>query len=366
MPIDVDFPLPFAAGRPLPQRVERARRRGVDWSTEHRLIRPTDASIGYFLDMRLADVATGFCPEADGPDLDVMTDVITWTAVCDDFFDGPAGDDPGSAEAAVLALSSLTGPDGPAAVPHGVEALAGATADLWARMRAPMSPAWQARAARNWRRFLRSFLAEADARRDRTVPDLAGYLALRRETMAMYVYLDAAERTGRYEVPERVLTDRALLRLSTLQIDILAHCNDVHSLEHEEARGDTHNLVLVLEQEGGRSRGEVIEEIRDRVGRLVVRFRRGADGIPALCDRLSCDPAERAATYRHLTALTRQLRVTYDWSLATTRYAQHATSGRRPEYLEASAGRSGASADRADLPRDGRPGLVPQQFGEAR
>ncbi|WP_073815594.1 terpene synthase family protein [Streptomyces sp. CB02261] len=363
MPIDVDFSLPFAAGRPLPRQVERAGRRGVDWATEHRLIRPTEAAIGYFLDMRLADVSTGFCPEADGPDLDVMTDVITWTAVCDDFFDGPAGDDPRFAEAAVLALSSVTGSAGPARVPPGIEALAGATADLWARMRAPMSPAWQARAARNWRRFLRSFLAEADARRARTVPDLAGYLALRRETMAMYVYLDAAERTGRYEVPERVLTDPVLLRLSTLQIDILAHCNDVHSLEHEEARGDTHNLVLVLEQESGRPRDEVIEEIRDRVGRLVVRFQRAADDIPSLCDRLSCDPAERAATYRHLTALTRQLRVTYDWSLATTRYTRRAASGRRPEYLKASTGRSGAVAGRAGLARTG---LVPQQIGEAR
>ncbi|MFF1511201.1 hypothetical protein [Streptomyces sp. NPDC058326] len=351
MPIDVDFPLPFAAGTPLPHAVEHARRRGVEWATEHRLIPPTEAATGYFLDMRLADVATGFCPEAEGPDLDVMTDVITWTAVCDDFFDGPAGDDLEYAAAAVSTLTSVTGTAAPDRVPPGIEPLAGATADLWARMCAPMSPEWQARAGHNWRRFLRSFLTEADARRARTVPDLAGYLALRRETMAMYVYLDATERAGRYEVPERVLNDPVPLLLSTLQIDILAHCNDVHSIEHEEARGDTHNLVLVLEQESRRPRDEVIEEIRGRVRELVVRFRRTAERVPELCDRLSCDPVERDATHRHLAALTRQLRVTYDWSLATRRYTERAATGLRPEYLEATVGRSpeylGASAGRS-------------------
>lgn len=70
-------------------------------------------------------------------------------------------------------------------------------------MRGPVTPAGQLRAARGRHRLLRSFPAEADARRARTVPDPAGCLALRRETMAMHVSLDVAERTGRYEVPDR-------------------------------------------------------------------------------------------------------------------------------------------------------------------
>ncbi|MFJ5709192.1 hypothetical protein [Streptomyces sp. NPDC093105] len=333
MPTDVDFLLPFPAVAVRPGAVGRARRRGVAWATAQGLIPPTRAAGEYFLAMRLADVATGFAPEADGTDLDVMTDLITWTAVCDDFFDGPAGDDPEFAAAAVAALTSVTTATGPTAAPAGAEALAGATADLWARMRAPMSPAWRTRAGHGWGRFLRSFLAEAAARRAGTVPDLAGYLALRRETMAMYVYLDAAERAGRYEVPERVLADPAVRRLAELQIDIIAHCNDVHSIEHEEARGDTHNLVLVLEHETRRPRAEVIEEVRRRVDGLVARFRHTAGTVPAVCDRLACDPAERTAALRHLTALTRQMRVTYDWSLATTRYTPRSGSGRRPDYL---------------------------------
>ncbi|MFD8013147.1 hypothetical protein [Streptomyces sp. NPDC058955] len=353
MPTDVDFHLPFPAVGVRPEAVERARRRGVAWATAQGLIPPTPAATGYFLAMRLADVATGFAPEADGTDLDVMTDLITWTAVCDDFFDGPAGDDPEFAAATVAALTSVTAAGGPVAAPAGVEALTAATVDLWARMREPMSPEWRARAGHGWGRFLRSFLAEADARRAGTVPDLAGYLALRRETMAMYVYLDAVERAGRYEVPERVLADPAVRRLAELQIDIIAHCNDVHSIEHEEARGDTHNLVLVLEHETRRPRDEVVEEVRHRVDVLVTRFRHTAATLPELCDRLSCDPAERTATLRHLTALTRQLRVTYDWSLATTRYTRRSGSGRRPDYLSAS------DAGRGDLL------LVADRIGQA-
>ncbi|KQV19261.1 MULTISPECIES: hypothetical protein [unclassified Kitasatospora] len=349
MPTDVDFHLPFTAPKPVPDAVEQAQRRGVDWAVQHGLLRPTDAAVGYFLAMRLADVAAGFCPKAGGPDLDLMTDVITWTAVCDDFFDGPAGDDPAFAAAVVAALTAVTGAKGPvtASAPAGAEGLAAATADLWARLHAPMTEQWRDRAGRSWARFLRSFLAEADARRARTVPDLAGYLALRRETMAMYVYLDAAERTGRYEVPERVLADPTLRRLSELQIDILAHCNDVHSVEHEEARGDTHNLVLVLEAGSRRPRGEVIEEIRRRVGGLTEEFLHNAAGIPGLLVRLSCDPYERMSTDRYIRAMTHQLRVTYDWSLATRRYAGQLAAGRRPEYLTHGAAPRGVRTGKA-------------------
>ncbi|MFD4373697.1 hypothetical protein [Streptomyces sp. NPDC058486] len=362
MPIDVDFHLPFPAVEVRPEAHERARRRGVAWATAQGLIPPTEAATGYFLAMRLADVAAGFAPEADGADLDVMTDLITWTAVCDDFFDGPAGDDPEFAAAAVTALTTDTGPM--TTPPAGVEALARATADLWARMREPMSPAWRARAGHNWGRFLRSFLAEADARRAGTVPGLAGYLALRRETMAMYVYLDAVERAGRYEVPGRVLADPAVRELAELQIDIIAHCNDVHSIEHEEARGDTHNLVLVLAHGTRRPRAEVIEEIRHRVDGLVTRFLHTAATVPALCDRLSCDPTERAATVRHLTALTRQLRVTYDWSLATRRYAEPSASGRRPDYLRSIDTVRGDSVHSTRIPSDTL--LLADPIGQAR
>ncbi|MFG2873458.1 hypothetical protein ACGFYU_00240 [Streptomyces sp. NPDC048337] len=287
MPTDVDFPFPFTAPRPVPVAVEQARRRGVDWAVRHRLLQPTDAAIGRFTARRLADLAAGFCPKAGGTDLDVMTDVVTWAALCGDLFDGPAGDDPAFAGDVVRALLSTTAPYGEAGaaarvpVPAGAEGLVTATADLWERLRAPMTERWRERAGHNWARFLYS-------------------LTLRQEGMAMYLYLDAAERTGRYEVPERVLADPTARRLAELETDV---------------------LVLALEAGSGGHRAQVIDEIRHRVGGLAEEFRRLAAGLPALCDRLSCDPYERLSTERHLRAMTRQMRVTFDWSLATRRDA---------------------------------------------
>ncbi|MFE9762976.1 terpene synthase family protein [Streptomyces sp. NPDC005808] len=83
-------------------------------------------------------------------------------------------------------------------------------------------------------------------------------------------------------------------------MDILAHCNDVHGVEREEARGDIPNLVLVLEAASGRSHEQVIDGIRHGVGRLAEEFQRLAAGTPAVCERLSCDPYERVSTERHL------------------------------------------------------------------
>ena len=340
MPVDVKFHLPFSAPKPDRAAWERASARGVQWACEQGLIARSAKAVTYFMAMRLADVAAGFCPQAVGEDLDVITDVITWTAVCDDYFDGPVGDDPEAAGSAVIALSGITLAD--SVPPDGDSALGVATADLWARMKAPMSDRWRVRAGRNWRRFLRSFLAEAEARREGVVPGYAQYLALRRETMAMYLYLDAAERANRYEVPERVLASPPIRRLAQLEIDIIAHCNDVHSIEHEEARGDTHNLVLVLEKEGNHGRAEVISEIQRRVRALSEEFLRIATRVPDLCAELNCTEAERSIAERHVSTMARQIRVTHDWSVRTRRYVQSATEaapnspgaqGQRPQYL---------------------------------
>ncbi|MFJ9774033.1 hypothetical protein ACIRVF_22805 [Kitasatospora sp. NPDC101157] len=338
MPTRVDFHLPFQAPVTRPSEVERARLRTVDWAREHGLLKPTDESVRYFLSMRLADVATGFSPDARGADLDVMTDLITWTAVCDDFFDGPVGDDPARAMAAVTELARVTTGAAGATAAHPGNPLVSATADLWARMAEPMSDRWRLRAGRNWRRFLLSFLAEADARRARRIPTVTEYFRLRQETMAMYVYLDAAERSDHREVPEAVLSSEAVRELLALEIEILACCNDVHSVEHEEARGDTHNLVLVLERREGLSRDDAIERIRGWVHERSERFLAVRAGLPRLWAALGLTPAERAAAEAHVTTMTHQMRVTYDWSRATARYTAPApvtaaAEATRPPYL---------------------------------
>ncbi|MEU3465663.1 terpene synthase family protein [Streptomyces sp. NPDC006733] len=314
--------------------------RGVNWACRHGLISGTEPAIDYFLSMRLADVATGFSPYARGDDLDVMTDVITWTAVCDDFFDGMAGDDPGVAESVVEALSGVIGrnpvPLDPL-VPF--TPLVTATADLWERMAHPMGELWRARARRNWRRFLHSFLVEAEVRRSRSAPTLPEYFALRRETMAMYLYLDAAERAGGYEVPDRVLASEPVEELCRLQIEILACCNDVHSVEHEEARGDTHNLVLVLERTQGLRRSEAIETLREWVHRRSQRFLHVASHLLGTGNPLGLDADNRELAEQYVMTMMYQLRTTYDWSRSTARYssrwqaASSFSSQQRPHYI---------------------------------
>jgi hypothetical protein len=338
MPTFIDFHLPFPAPSTQESEVERARLRGVTWAREQGLLGPSDKAVGYFLGMRLADVATGFSPDARGADLDVMTDLITWTAVCDDFFDGPVGDDPDRAAAAVSELARITTGAAPSGPRHPDNPLVAATEDLWARMVGPMSGNWRARAARNWRRFLSSFLAEAAARHAGRIPTVSEYFTLRQETMAMYVYLDAVERSNRREVPERVLSSAAIQELLRLEIEILACCNDIHSVEHEEARGDTHNLVLVLETRENLTRDDAFERIRSWVHDRSERFHRIRADLPGLYASLGLTPAERTAAEAHVTAMMHQIRVTYDWSRATARYVAPAAESdpagaARPQYM---------------------------------
>jgi germacradienol/geosmin synthase len=198
-------------------------------------------------------------------------------------------------------------------------------AQVWPGLADGMSVAWQDRFAVNWGRFQAAHAYEISVTARGEVLDLDSYVALRRVSVGIQHSLDAAERSGRFEIPPQACTHSLMRELRLAAVDVIAFMNDIHSLEREENRGDQHNLVTVLSRKTGLSRvGAISQAVRMVEGRLA-DLRDLEARMPAMCRELKL-PAAREDDVRHgVAAIHHWIRGNHDWALRTGRYGTEGT-----------------------------------------
>ncbi|MFF8774293.1 pentalenene synthase [Kitasatospora sp. NPDC015120] len=332
MPQDISMHLPF------PVRINpdaaRVAEEEMQWLLDFGLLRSPEA-VRRHRNGGYTELGVRFHPAATGEGLALAIEQQSWFFLFDDQFDGPRGDDPVQAQALVGAVQEVLrrrgGPDGRLRAP-----IVAAFADLWTRSLSGMSDRWRSRAEQHWHQYLESYVAEARRRSRGEAPTEADYLPERRRSIGVQPTLDMAERAGHYEVPHRAFTSAPVAAMRQLVADFVILDNDLVSLEKEEARGDPHNLVLVLRRERGLSRDAAIEEVSRMRADCVERFTALEDRLPQECDRLGLTAVERDLLdrYRH-DALRSLIRGVHDWAQQAGRYtAAHIIPAERPGYLD--------------------------------
>ncbi|MBV6702472.1 cytochrome P450 [Kitasatospora aureofaciens] len=268
---------PRAGGAPAPETcpITRPRRhselaaataRHAAWTVRHGLLSPTE--LPRYQAYALPELIGHAYPRTQGADLDLLIDMLGWFTVLDDRFDGSPGRRPAEARAIVDPL---------------IDALNGSTLsaeesqllitwrELWNRQSAAMSPAWRARAAREWRTCLATFPAEAEHRAHGTVPrlGLAETMRLRRHGSCLYPFMNILERVHGADAPAALHADPALHRLRAHTADAATLINDLYSLEREERQGAAaFNTVLTLQRLRDCTRSRAIGAVRARVAQL--------------------------------------------------------------------------------------------------
>jgi pentalenene synthase/avermitilol synthase len=113
-------------------------------------------------------------------------------------------------------------------------------------------------------------------------------------------------------------------------------CNDVYSLEKEEARGDMDNLVLVIEHTRHCTRDQAIATAQHEVHQRCTRFERLAKKVPAMCSQLALPAPQRAAVDTYIGIMTAWIRGYHAWETETLRYttALEALPSSGPGYFE--------------------------------
>ncbi|MFE2550210.1 terpene cyclase [Streptomyces sp. NPDC059355] len=314
MPQDIDFELPAAAA--IGPGLDEVRRHNLEWVRRLGLV-SDDHSAAWYASWDMPRLAALGFPHARGPALDLCADAMGFFFVFDDQFDGPLGLDPARTARVCQQLIDIAHG---AAPPAGGDPCTAAFADIRARGTRGAHPAWTARTAHEWEYYFAAHAHEAIGRLRGTPADMTTYLQVRRGIAATDLPLSLGERAAGITVPAAAFHAPQLRIMRQAAIDVTLMCNDVYSLEKEEARGDVDNLVLVLEHTRHLDRDEAVTAAGHRVNRLVRRFREFAGQVPALCAQLGLCRRERAAVDTYVGIMTAWMAGYHAWQTGTLRY----------------------------------------------
>ncbi|GAA3282568.1 terpene synthase family protein [Streptomyces lavendulae] len=314
MPQDIEFHLPFP--RSVSPDLEGARQCNLAWVQRTGLV-GEGRSLHWYTSWDMPLLAACGFPYAQGPGLDLCADAMAFFFVFDDQFDGPLGQDPARTTALCRQLIDLVHGAAPA---PGADACSVAFADLWARCRDGAHPGWIARTAHEWEYYFATQAHEAIGRLRRTPADMETYLQVRRGIAGTDLPLSLGERAAGITVPAAAFHSPQLRIMRQAAIDVTFMCNDVYSLEKEEARGDMDNLVLVLEHTRPCTRNEAIEAARREVDGRVARFQELAGQVPAMCLKLGLTGPERTAVATYVEIMGAWMSGYQTWQTRTHRY----------------------------------------------
>jgi 5-epi-alpha-selinene synthase len=155
---------------------------------------------------------------------------------------------------------------------------------------------------------------EAANRQRGLTPNVDSYMDMRRCAGGMYIYADFIELVARAELPLVARRQMDVRRLVQIACNVSCWHNDLFSLEKEVARGDVHNLAVVLARQHGLGLREGRAMAVDHCNREVAEFLPIARGLPSYGPEV--DP--HLASYQM--GLGSLMRGNLDWSHTTDRY----------------------------------------------
>ncbi|KAJ6455221.1 isoprenoid synthase domain-containing protein [Mycena sanguinolenta] len=171
-----------------------------------------------------------------------------------------------------------------------------------------------ARFITNYELYLKAVINEADER-DRTVvrPTLDSYLRLRRGTGGVPMCFDLLLVPD--EIPQSVLNDPRVARVERLGLDLICVGNDILSFNVEQARGDTHNAVIVVMGEQGLSAQDALDFVGKWYCEAVEEFLQAMRDVPQ-CGSVII----RTRVKIYFAAIANWVTGNYEWGLRSGRY----------------------------------------------
>ncbi|GJJ12833.1 hypothetical protein Clacol_007078 [Clathrus columnatus] len=148
--------------------------------------------------------------------------------------------------------------------PHDARELADTALDalhFWERLSKTASRTCLDRFVKSYQAYMNAMVQEAEERDVHSIrTSIEDYLSLRRSTGAIKPSFDLILLP--LEIPTVYLESPFVKQLEIIAIDLIAVANDVVSFNVEQARGDIHNIVIVLMNE----RDMTVQEAMDFVG----------------------------------------------------------------------------------------------------
>lgn len=96
--------------------------------------------------------------------------------------------------------------------------------------------------------------------------------------------------------------------------------DDLYSFEKEQAQGEPHNMVLVVERERGCSRSEAVNAVVAVLEEHLAGFLAAEAELPASLKARGVSLADRTSTYAFINDLRASCASSYDWCRTSPRY----------------------------------------------
>ncbi len=294
------FQLPFPV-RVANQEVGAVTQGHLAWLKRFGLLHSEEATHSY-LRQQLPWLSMMLYAQATGARVAIAADLIGWIIFQDDLHDGPTGRTSRDAVAFNRVLFDLTldVPGTPSPSPHPLHL---AWVDLWRRATAGRSETWQQRAAGSWRTWFSVYLAEATWRERGTRLPLESFLPFRRHSFGRDLFIDFVEAALDLDVPPGILDTVQMKTLRDVAFDLSAWPHEVYGLAADVARGESHNLVLLLERERGCGRADAVAEIVRMHRAQIARWQDLRAEMPTVYDAFHLDEPTRATIERYIAGI---------------------------------------------------------------
>jgi germacradienol/geosmin synthase len=287
-------------------------------------------------------------PDADGPELDLVTEWYVWVFYFDDHFlelYKRPHDFPG-AQAYLDRLRLFMPVDGEitATPTNPVER---GLADLWTRTVPTMSTAWRERFAESTKNLLDESLWELANINEGRVANPLEYIEMRRKVGGAPWSANLIEHAVGAEVPAVIAASRPMRVLRDTFADSVHLRNDLFSYEREVEEGELSNGVLVFEKFLGCDTQSAADAVNDLLTSRLHQFEHTAfTEVPPLFEEHHIDPVARAGVFAYVKGLQDWQSGGHEWHMRSSRYtngggAEPALGG--PKGLGTSAARILAS-----------------------
>jgi hypothetical protein len=240
-----------------------------------------------------------------------------WGSLADDQYDNyDWGDRDGRLRGVLRAFEAIM--DG--AVGVGDNPVIAGFADFWPRLTRDLTWRGRQRIGAHFMDYLHAIRFQNTFHATGQVPDMATFLMMRRNTIAMVFQADVLDVVSETRVPEAVWASAPHRELVWCFADITAWHNDVYGLEKDLADGQTCNMVRVVAAGEGCDLDEAVARVLDRAKRRQRLFLAIEAQIPDLVRELGL-PAEVATRCaQHAKDLRAYAYANLIWLKQTRRY----------------------------------------------
>ncbi|EPQ52188.1 terpenoid synthase [Gloeophyllum trabeum ATCC 11539] len=261
-----------------------------------------------FLALKAGELTSMCYPYAPYHELRVCCDFMNYLFHLDDLMDDMKKSSTWSLRDEVIGV--LRDPDG-----YRPQSRVGKmTRDFWTRLATTSTFGVESRFIKTFDAFFSAVSQQAYDRQEGHIPDLESYIAMRRDTSGCRPCWALIEYAYDLAIPDEVMEHPILCSLGDAANDLVTWSNDIFSYNNEQARGDTHNMIVVVMKQKHLSLQSAVDFVGSMCKDSIDRFVEDRANLP------SWGPGIDDAVARYVQGLADWIVGSLHWSFDSGRY----------------------------------------------